>query len=127
MCYFTPFDFDVLGTCHEVASFFVSFVDLSEVTSQKEQQMTRRRRLPRGMYLVNNAIINALCNVFFYDLMLCSMYVLMYVLMCYLMYVLMHLLMYSLMYVLMYVFLYFLFCFDIAGGVEGLASVSVSH
>ena len=28
----------------------MSFVDLSEVTSQKEQQMTRRRRLPRGMY-----------------------------------------------------------------------------
>ena len=46
------------------------------------------------MYLVHNAIINALCNVFTYDLMLCSMYVLMYLLMCYLMYVLMYLLMY---------------------------------
>ena len=37
MCYFTPFDFDVLGTCHEVASFFVSFVDLSEDTSHSER------------------------------------------------------------------------------------------
>jgi hypothetical protein len=40
----------------------VSFVDLSEVTSQKEQQMTHRRRLLRGMYQAHQAIINALCN-----------------------------------------------------------------
>jgi hypothetical protein len=74
MCYFTPFDFDVLDTCHEVASFFVSFVDLSEVTSQKEQQMTRRWRLPRGMYLVN---INVVCfDVLMYFLIHVLMYVL---------------------------------------------------
>jgi hypothetical protein len=55
----------MLGTCQEVASFFVSFVDLSEVTSQKEQQMTRRRRLPRGMYLVNNNVVcfDVCCDV----------------------------------------------------------------
>ena len=52
----------LLGTCHEVSCLFVSFVDLSEVPSQKEQQMTRISRIPRGMYLVNNAITNALCN-----------------------------------------------------------------
>jgi hypothetical protein len=60
----------MLGTCHEVASFFVSFVDLSEDTSQKEQQMTRRRRLPRGMYFAN---INVICFDVCFDVF-CDVY-----------------------------------------------------
>ncbi len=68
------------GTCHEVACLFVSFVDLSEVTSQKEQQMTRISRLPRGMYLVNNGIIHALGNALINALMYVSMCDLIYAL-----------------------------------------------
>ena len=72
--------FILLGTCHGVSCLFVSFVDLSEVTSQKEQQMTRISRIPRGMYLVNNAIINALCNALINALMYVSMCDLIYAL-----------------------------------------------